>query len=119
MWRGSKAGEWDTWKGFMSVPSFASRESPQNYFEHLEAGRERRSALGLPAIARDGLLSIAAFRNGTVEISDLLHQPPGCIRPHYRDGEQHGVDAVEHTSVAGEDGAGIFYSGAALDQGLD
>ena len=43
----------------------------------------------------------------------LLHQPPSAIRPHYRDREQHGIDAIEHASVAGENRAGILHSGAA------
>lgn len=49
----------------------------------------------------------------------LLHQTPGAVRPDYRYCEEHGVDAIQHASVAGKDGAGIFYSGSAFYQGLD
>jgi hypothetical protein len=49
----------------------------------------------------------------------LLHQPPRSVRPHYRHREEHGVDAIEHASVAGQDRTGVFDAGAALDQRLD
>ncbi len=45
----------------------------------------------------------------------LLHQLPGAESPDYWYGDEHGVYAVEHADVAGENGAGIFDSGAALD----
>ena len=45
----------------------------------------------------------------------LLHQPPSPIRPYHWHRKEHGVDAIEHTSVAGENRAGIFYSGAAFN----
>src|SRR5262245_13011118 len=49
----------------------------------------------------------------------LLHDTPRSVNPKYRGGKEQGVDAVEHASVAGEDCAGVFYLGAALDKRFD
>ncbi len=49
----------------------------------------------------------------------LHHDAPGGVAPEDRGGEEEGVYAVEHSAVAGEEGAGIFYVGAALDQRFD
>src|SRR5258708_2711102 len=49
----------------------------------------------------------------------LLHDAPSCIVPQHGSGEEQGVDAVEHASVAGEKRSGIFDSSTALDERFD
>jgi hypothetical protein len=51
--------------------------------------------------------------------SQLLHQSPGAPRPYNGNGEQHGVNAVEHAAMAGQDRSRILNACAAFDEGLD
>lgn len=59
------------------------------------------------------------FGTDLVSFELLLHQLPGAEGPDYGYGEEHGVDAVEHASVAGQDGAGVFDSRSSFYEGFD
>jgi hypothetical protein len=49
--------------------------------------------------------------------AEVVHQEE--TEPEDRGSDEEGVDAVEDSSVAGEDVAGVFDAGSALDGGLE
>ena len=49
----------------------------------------------------------------------LLHYPPGRVKPQHRSREQQRVDAVEHPAVPRQNRPRVFHPGATLDQRLD
>src|SRR5271167_919010 len=48
----------------------------------------------------------------------LLHHPPSRIVPQHWSGKEQGIDAIQHASMARQNGSRILDSGSALDQRL-